>query len=179
LAPIAKAKVGGQSVGHGWQLAAPGDKLRPTYTYDLATTQDDLPSDPTTTFTDADLATVHATYYGDGSGRTGSFLRYAGNLLEGDAGVGTFQDVAPGSRTEYVGFKGLRAGGLPQWFEQYAANGSKDYDDGAFFANMSLPVYRKGTTTRADWAADRWPPASRTRTTTTAASASCAGARTP
>ena len=152
LAPMGKAKVGKQSVGHGWQLAAPGDKLRARYTYDLAATQDDLPSDPTVTFTDADLATVHATYYGDGSGRTGAFLRYAGYLIEGEAGVGTFQDVAAGSRTEYVGFKGPRASGLPQWFEQYAANGMKDhYDDLAFFTNMGLPVYRKGTTTRADW----------------------------
>jgi hypothetical protein len=151
LAPIAKAKVGTQHVGHDWQLAAPGKPSTAPYTYDLAYLSDRLSASAAYSFTTADLATVKASYYGDGSARTGSFLRYPGSLVHGDTGSGTFQPVASGlRRTDYVGYRGPRTEGLPQWYETYLA--SDGVEDSTAMSNLlDLTVYRAGRTTTANW----------------------------
>jgi hypothetical protein len=151
VAPIAKAKVGTQNVGQTWQLAAPGNPSTAPYTYDLAYMSDRLSTAAAYSFTTADLATVKASYYGDGSVRTGSFLRYPGALVHGDPGSGTFQPVASGlRRTDYVGYRGPRTEGLPQWFETYLA--SDGVEDATSMGNLlDLTVYRAGRTTTATW----------------------------
>jgi len=151
LAPIATAKVGIQDVGQDWQLAAFGNPRTAPYTYDLDYLSGELSAPAAYPFTTADLATVKASYYGDGSARTGSFLRYPGALVYGQPGSGTFQPVAAGiRRTEYVGNRGPRSEGLPQWYETYQA--SNNGEDPTAMSNLLDPVvYRAGRTTTADW----------------------------
>ena len=154
LAPIPAAKGVKQSVGHGWQLAAPGDRGAADYTYDLAATSDRLDPKAPFVFTNADLATIRATYYGDGSGRPASFLRYSTGLLNAEAGSGTLQSVLPGTRrTEYVAYQGARSTGIPVWFETYLASSATDDDeDPTSMTNNAAPsVYRKGDTKSVNW----------------------------
>ena len=152
VAPIAPAKVGLQSVGQGWQLAAPGEKAGAPYTYDLAVENDRLDATDTSyTFTAADLATVHARYYAEGDARTAQFLRYPVSLTWGEAAVGTYQDVTSGARrTEYVGYHGRHEQGTPQWVEEFYSNGI-DESDSMMLTNWNWSVYRPGKTSSVAW----------------------------
>jgi hypothetical protein len=150
LAPIAKARLGVQRVGHAWQLAAPGNSRTAAYTYDLGAMSEDLRASTTYPFTDADLATVKASYYGDGSSPTGSFLRFvtAGGYRMPESGI--LHDVPTDfSRTEYVGFHSLREEGLATWTELYRS--SDNPEDPNWLSGMSESVYRAGRTTTSSW----------------------------
>jgi hypothetical protein len=154
LAPIPAVTGVKQSVGHSWQLAAPGDRGEADYTYDLAATGERLDAKPSFVFTTAELATLRGTYYGDGSGRPAAFLRYTTGLINAEAGSGTFQRVQPGTRrTEYVAHQGARSSGIPVWFETYLADGgSDDEEDPAALTNYAAPsLYRKGETRSLSW----------------------------
>jgi len=149
LAPIAKAPRY-QRAGHVWQLAAPGKPSAAAYTYDLAAMSDQLKASTTYQFAAADLATVKASYQGDGSSRIGSFLRtlFAGSYIARDSGI--LQPVSAGlRRTEYVGYRGLREDGGARWLETYQA--SDNVEDPTWFDGLTPSVHRPGTTTTTEW----------------------------
>jgi hypothetical protein len=153
MAPIPAVKGVKQSVGHAWQLAAPRGHSGTDYAYDLAATSDHLDANASYSFTDADLATVHATYYSDGSGRPAAFLRYPYGLLNADTGTGTFQSVPGTPRTEYVGYQGAPDNGIPVWAETYVAGASSDgVEDATTLTNEGSPaLYPKGASKNASW----------------------------
>jgi hypothetical protein len=129
VAPAGPAKIGKVSVSQGWQLAAPGPA--PTYTYDLARVDPQIPADANTTFTTADLAVVNASYYGENQPKVAGSLRYP--VFPGSfGGGGTYLRVQRGTaRAEYVGAKG----GTPTWTDGTLINYDALDDPGFYDAN--------------------------------------------
>jgi hypothetical protein len=143
VAPSKPSAVGTQDSTVGWNLVGPG--TNPAYTYDVATFADQIPATMKYTFTAADLATVQASYYGDGATRTGGFGRTA--LFPGqDFYITSINDVTrPSRRTEYVGAVGASA----RWAESALTN-VDSFDDPGFIDGQPHAI-KAGTTPTLDW----------------------------
>jgi hypothetical protein len=111
--------------------------------YALASLDDHIPAVPRHTYTPGDLATVHATYGGDGSGAPGAFGRLP--VFEDGGGGGYVVPVARGTRrTEYAGATRPVA-----WADLAVLNIHADDDPGFFdAAPRRLPA---GSTTTQTW----------------------------
>lgn len=134
VAPAAAATVGQMDSGLNWDLNGPGTS--PAYTYTLATYAKNIPETTEYSFTAANLATLHSTYYGDGTAKTGGIVHYA--VFPGsDNASGMTQPVAMGTtRTEYIG----ALGGTPTWGDEVYSNGGSEDDPGYLDApDRALP----------------------------------------
>jgi hypothetical protein len=139
LTPEPPVKVGTLATVFSWVLSQP--VKTPTYTYNVAAQDNQLPANLKFRFTDAALATVNSAYFGEGPARTAGFARYP---LVGSAG--SFDPVPRGfRRTEYVGINR----GLSQWGEALAVNNNSADDPGI----VSAPnrVYSPGSVNAANW----------------------------
>ncbi len=140
LAPTGPAAIGTLRTTFGWNLAEP--VATPAYTYTVAATDSQVPAKPQYTFTDAQLATLDAAYYGEGPRRTAGLARYP---LFGDSGGGRFERVARGTRrTEYVG----ASGGTPVWVDSLISN--YDANDPGF-VDTEPRLLPAGSTSTIDW----------------------------
>lgn len=141
VAPAARARVGTVRVVQSWTLEQRA--ATPAYAYSLASLDDHIPAQPHT-FRTSDLATISATYDGDGSGARGGFSR-APEFADTGAG-GIITPVALGTRrTEYAG----AVGGAVQWGDTMLTSYDSTEDPGFFDRDpRSLPP---GSTTTQVW----------------------------
>jgi hypothetical protein len=140
--PSAKAKVGRLGTVFNWSLTEP--VAAPSYSYTVAAKDDQIPAKPNYSFTDAQLATVNAAYYGEGVARTAGFLRYP--VFGDGGGGGAFERVARGTRrTEYVG----AVGGKPRWYDSALLNYDSFEDPG--FIDGPSHAFPAGSTTALNW----------------------------
>lgn len=125
LAPLAKPARGTFTLTQSWVLDSAGG-VSPAYHYDLASTADAIAADLHETYPAAELATVNASYYGDGSTSPAGFSRTA--LFE-NGGLGVYDRVVRGTaRTEYAGAHG----GDVLWADSALVNDDSDDDPGFF-----------------------------------------------
>ena len=150
--PAAAATVGTLKVSQQWMLqeSAP----RPSYAYWVSAYSKSIPTKPNYTFTEDRLATVSATYHGDGSGRRGAILRspQLSTVDSPASGIGgVLEWVDPGTRrTEYLGSTTTKA---PLW-ETSAQQTVGAVDDG--WLDQQLKAYPRGSTTKEAWFKGPW-----------------------
>jgi hypothetical protein len=141
LAPTGPAKIGTLGTTYSWGLTEP--VASPTYIYSVVAIDNQIPAVPKYSFTDAQLATVNAAYYGEGQPRTAAFLRYP---LTDFGGGGVYDPVARGTRrTEYAGTNS----GSPLWVDSLISN-NNSFDDPGFVdaPPRALPA---GSTSSVNW----------------------------
>ena len=145
LAPSAPAKIGTLGTTFGWNLTDPATPS--TYAYSVAAEDNKIPANPQYQFTQAQLATVNAAYYGEHSPRTAGFVRYP--ILNGGGG-GVFDRIPRGTRrTEYAGVQTLPGSEAPIWVETLLTN-YDSWDDPGF---LDAPLRRlpAGSTVNVNW----------------------------
>lgn len=147
LSPAKPAAVGTLTTAHEWQLTDPATRA----TYDVATSSDRIPSTTHYRFASSDLASVKATYYGDGTPGDAGTTRW---VSYGDAeSASRFRPVARGTvRTEYVA-----ATGKPTWTDSASEHvyDNLDYDfvpfdDHGFITGQPRTI-AAGSTDKASW----------------------------
>jgi hypothetical protein len=144
VAPTPAAKVGQANFVHTWQLNGPATGS--SYTYDLSARASTIPAKVAYTFRPADLATVTAAYYSDGSTATGSFVRSPS--FGGAGSPGVLRDVKIGTRhTEYVGSKG----GSALWHESALGNADPFAEDPIAFNGLRASTVRPGSRQSRAW----------------------------
>jgi hypothetical protein len=141
--PAPAAKVGTLKTYFQWRLSG-GSQAHP-YTYDLAAAAKGVPAKKTYAFTTADMATINARYYGDGTSHNSAFARFASYPGEvSGAEYGT--PVTLGSaRTEYVA-----ATGSPSWTDELDLETTVDTST-PFLDSQNRPL-PAGSTTSQTWA---------------------------
>ncbi|HST85013.1 MAG TPA: hypothetical protein VLL08_24960 [Kineosporiaceae bacterium] len=141
LAPSGPAKIGTLGTTYSWGLNEP--VAIPTYTYSVVATDDEIPAAPKYSFTQAQLATVNAAYYGESQPRTAGALRFP---LTDSGGGGTYDRVPRGTRrTEYAG----AASGTPLWVDALISNYDSFEDPG--FVDAPPRALPAGSTTSINW----------------------------